>query len=134
MKNFLYYIGIFAAFITAAAVSVNAANCGERYNNTKNISAVREIAKEEEVCDAAVLSRGGCVMTGVLLENRENIDEICKTVSQIIKKYYPNMKKIIVAVDDDKALDILELSYYIDAEMDSKILVKRFNALKKELP
>lgn len=98
-------------------------------NDEASLNAALSIADLGHVDEAAVLNRGKCVIVGILPDGTETRDELCMAAREIIMREFPRAKKVIVAVDDDTALDVIELAYYIDTELDRRTLVKRFNYL-----
>lgn len=101
----------------------------ERYNNEKNLHVVRKISKLEGVCEVAVLNRGKGVLVGIRLDEETKYDMIYNETMRIISDEFPKSKKVMLEIETDKALDIIELSYYIGTDIKNRVLTQRFNQL-----
>ncbi len=99
----------------------------ERSNNMKNLYVVREIATLNGVKEVAVLNKKNKILVGILTDNIEISTK--EQTQNIVKKNFPRFSKYAISINDDLAIDIIELSYYLGAKSDRKILEKRFNFL-----
>ncbi len=126
MKKF--FVIICAALFLSAAIIYGESGT-ERYNSEENMRAVRSISCLEGVCEVAVLSRGDGVLAGILLDKKELSETIYNEAMRLISESFPKMEKIVLEIESDKALDIIELSYYIGTDLKDAVLIQRFNYL-----
>lgn len=126
MKKFLTII---CSTLLVSAAVIYGESGTERYNSEKNMHAVRSISMLEGVCEVAVLSRGDGVLAGILLDKKELGETIYNEAIKIISESFPEAEKIVLEIETDKALDIIELSYYIGTDLKDAVLVQRFNYL-----
>ncbi len=130
MKKF-YLIMVAFAFIiilfSEKGANVNSSGGSERFNDSESMNAAREIATINGVTEVAVLQRSGRIIAGILSEGDAHLTKM--SAEKILKKRFPNAVSRAAFVEDDEALDIIELSYYIDSGVERKILKKRFNYL-----
>ena len=126
MKKF--FAIICAALFLSAAI-IYGENGTERYNNEENMRAVRSISRLEGVREVALLSRGDGVLAGILLDKKEQHETVYNEAMRLISQNFPQTEKIVLEIETDKALDIIELSYYIDTDLKDAVLIQRFNYL-----
>lgn len=128
MKKFFAAVLIFAMCAAYAAADWNAA---ERYSDGKSRDAVRAVAALGGIDCAAVLSRRGTVIAGILLEDGAAHDEISENARRLLEEMFPTARHVSVETDSELALDIIELSFFLDTDMDEKTLILRFCELAK---
>lgn len=122
------FVIVFAALFLSIAIIYGESGT-VRYNSDKNMNTVRSISGIEGVCEVAVLSRGNSVLAGILLDKKEFDETIYNEAMRIISESFPETEKIVLEIETDKALDIIELSYYIGTDLKDAVLVQRFNYL-----
>ncbi len=125
MKKFLTVICV----LLLSVLIIYGENGTERYNDERNMQTVRSISKLEGVSEVALLSRNKTVLAGILIDKKEMAEAIYNEAFTMVSEKFPDAKKIVLEIDSDKALDIIELSYYIGGDLKDRILVKRFNYL-----
>ena len=91
--------------------------------------AVRSISRLEGVREVALLSRGDGVLAGILLDKKEQHETVYNEAMRLISQNFPQTEKIVLEIETDKALDIIELSYYIGTDLKDTVLIQRFNYL-----
>ena len=101
----------------------------ERFNDEQIMDIVKSVSEIEGVREVAVLSRNGKILAGILTEIPEEREEIILKADKIIKEKFPGFVVRKIFAEDDTALDIIELSYYIESEIEPEILKKRFDYL-----
>lgn len=101
----------------------------ERFNDRQIMDVVKSISEIAGVREVAVLSRNGKILAGILTETPEDREEIILKADKNVKEKFPGFVVRKIFVEDDTALDIIELSYYIESDIEPKILKKRFDFL-----
>ena len=131
-KYFVLAVVLFFIIITnQGEKSVFLENNGfeERFNDEQMMDVVKSISQIPGVREVAVLSRKGKILAGILTETPENREEIIFKADKTIKKKFPGFVVRKIFAEDDTALDIIELSYYIESDIEPRILKKRFDYL-----
>ncbi len=101
----------------------------ERFNDRQIMDAVKSVSKIAGVTEVAILSQNGKILAGILTENTEDSQYIVLKAEEIIKKRFPGIVSRKVFAEDDTALDIIELSYYVESDLEPEILRRRFDYL-----
>lgn len=101
----------------------------ERFNDRQIMDAVKKISSIAGVTEVAVLSQNRKILAGILAESTAENENIMLRAEEIIKKSFPGIVVRKIFVEDDTALDIIELSYYVESDLEPKILKKRFDYL-----
>lgn len=131
MKKFLIAAVCTAVCAVCAAAAPNAA---ERYSDRRSRDAVRAVAELGSVECAAVLSRDGEILAGIILEEGTNDEARSAAVlnaERVLAVKFPFAHSVFAEADSDLAFDIIELSFFLDSDMDKKILSRRFDTLAK---
>lgn len=119
-----------AVMLTIIQISEAAVKNPQRRGNDKaHLVAAEKISALEGVGEAAVISCDGQTLVGVRLADVNVFDEVMGQTESIIKEVFPEIRKLRIFVGDDKAKNIVELSFYVDAGMDREVLEKRFRYL-----
>lgn len=101
----------------------------ERGNDELHISVAKGISALEGVRDAAVLSHNGKTIVGIRTEEGTRAEAIALYTEKVLKKSFVNSGDIKIFVGDETAQKIVELSFYLDTDMDRQVLEKRFDFL-----
>lgn len=101
----------------------------ERFNDRQIMDAVKSVSEIAGVTEVAILSQNGKILAGILAENTEDSQYIVLEAEEIIKKRFPGVVSRKVFAEDDTALDIIELSYYVESDLEPEILRRRFDYL-----
>ena len=142
-KRYIYVLVFFAAALlilksiamqrTTTVFDAETSHASEKFNSGKNLNAARQISTIEGVQEAAVLSRNGKVIAGVIIKNCEIGKEQLGKIENILKKTFGKNASIKIALNNEKAYDIIELSYYINSNISNRKLIRRFNYLNKTI-
>lgn len=107
-----------------------AANSGNvRGNNKRCIDAAQRISNLNEVDEVAVLKLQNRILAGIRL-NREN-PAISNKIKSILRGLFPNVKDLQIEVSNNKAEQIIELSYFADSDIQKNVIEGRFEFLWK---
>ena len=142
-KRCIYVIVLFAVVtIIIRGISIQKAtavfdaetnHASEKFNSGKNLNAARQISIIEGVQEAAVLSRNGNVIAGVIIKNGETGNEQLNKIENILRQTFGKNASIKIALNSEKAYDVIELSYYISSNISNRKLIRRFNYLNKTI-
>ncbi|MBQ9757413.1 MAG: hypothetical protein IJW15_03225 [Clostridia bacterium] len=97
----------------------------ERGNDRVHLDAAREISSFEGVLDAAVISYEGKGMAGIRTEENCDKEEILLFAESVLRMAFGENEVYYISVDDETAEKIIELSLYLDTDMDKRILEQR---------
>jgi len=99
----------------------------ERYNDDTHIKAARKISELEGVIESAVISCDGKILVGIrVFDNAEN-SQIQSSASYILEKFFRQDNEIHIETGNDNAKKIIELSLYLETDMNKKVLRQRFD-------
>ena len=142
-KRYIYIIVLFAvvtiilrgiAIQKASAVfNAETSRTSEKFNSGKNLNAARQISIIDGVQEAAVLSRNGNIIAGIIIKNGETGNEQLNKIENILRQTFGKNASIKIALNSEKAYDVIELSYYISSNISSRKLIRRFNYLNKTI-
>lgn len=120
--------------LLALCISVGAAKWydEERGNDKAHISVARQISALEGVDSAAVISRDGRVLAGIILMPDADEGYIGGWAEEMLKTTFPKAKEIRVFMGDKNARDVVELSFCMDSSVEEDMLIKRFDFLLKK--
>ncbi len=105
----------------------------ERDNDELHISVAKGISTLDGVRDAAVLSHKGKTIVGIRTEDGTRTEAITLYTEKVLKKAFANSRDIKIFVGDETAQRVVELSFYLDTDMDRQVLEKRFDFLANGL-
>lgn len=100
-------------------------NAYEKGNDNSHIEAAREISAFEGVMDAAVISYEGKTMAGVSIDENCDREEIMLFAESVLKRFLGENEAYYVSVGDETAEKIIELSLYLDTDLDEEVLRQR---------
>ncbi len=124
LKMFVVTLAFFAAcFIVGNSKGNN--NVYEKGNDNSHIEAAREISAFEGVMDAAVISYEGKTMAGVSIDENCDKEEIILFAESVLKRVLGEGVEYYVSVGDETAEKIIELSLYLDTDLDKNVLEQR---------
>ena len=103
----------------------------EKGNDNSHIEAAREISAFEGVMDAAVISYEGKTMAGVSIDESCDKGEIMLFVESVLKRTLGRDEEYYISVGDETAEKIIELSLYLDTDLDKSVLEQRTRFLLK---
>lgn len=117
----------FALIILLITVALSANSGNVRGNNKKCIDAAQRISALHGVDAVAVLKLQNRILAGIRLdiENPETSNKI----KSILNGLFPNSKDLQIEVSNNKAEEIIELSYFADSDMQRNIIEGRFEFL-----
>ena len=127
MKKFCLVFVIVVCFILNILVVGSALK--ERGNDELHIKVAKGISVLDGVRDAAVLSHKGKIIVGIRTEDEAKTDAISLYAEKVLKKAFLNEGEFKIFVGDENAQKVVELSFYLDSDMDREILEKRFEFL-----
>lgn len=121
----IFFISVMLCLTVQAARWQNA----ERGNDKTHIDAARQISAIEGVEWAAVLSCEGRVLAGITLLPGADKEYVGEWAEEFLKTDFADAKKIRIFTGDENARNVAELSFCIDADMNKKLLKRRFDFL-----
>ncbi len=127
-KKFLSYfiIILLIAFSTVAALANQAGT--QNGNNRRCLDAAKRIGEIEGVDTVVVLKNKGRILAGVRCSDAST--EFVRIKSQnIVKGLFPAAKGCRIEVENEVAEKIIELSYFVDADINNSVLESRFEFL-----
>lgn len=101
----------------------------ERGNDKAHIDVARQISSLEGVDSAAVISREGSVLAGIILLNDADEGYVGQWAEEMLKTTFPQAKEFKVFMGDENASDVVELSFCVETDINKKLLMKRFDFL-----
>lgn len=104
----------------------------ERGNDKAHIDVARQISSLEGVDSAAVISRDGYVLAGIVLIPEADGEYVGGWAEELLKTTFPKAKEIRVFMGDKNALDVVELSFCMDTDIKEDMLIQRFDFLMKQ--
>ena len=126
MKNFIIYILVFLFLSKIHAIG---ANGEEHYNSPADMRVARKISHIEGVSEVAVLSHNKRVLVGIRLDRNVAEDLVKKGTILAIESELKDIRKTVIEIETNKALDIIELAYCMEGNIKKQALIKRFNHL-----
>ncbi len=125
------YFCLFFALVTFLIQNVLAMGSAlkERGNDELHISVAKGISALDGVRDAAVLSHNGKTIVGIRTEDGIRTEAITLYAEKVLKKTFINNRNFKIFVGDEAAQSVVELSFYLDTDMDRQVLEKRFDFL-----
>ncbi len=120
--------------LIAVCFSVVAAKqyISERGNDQAHINVARQISSLEGVESAAVISRGGRVLSGIMLFPDADDAYVGDWAGEMLKATFPKAKEIRVFMGDKNAASVVELSFCMDTDIKEDMLMQRFDFLMKK--
>ncbi len=97
----------------------------EKGNDSSHIETARAISSFEGVIDAAVISYEGKTMAGVSIDENCDKEEVILFAESVLKRILGENEAFYVSVGDETAEKIIELSLYLDTDLDRKVLEQR---------
>lgn len=127
-----FFLPIF--ILIAVCVSVGAAKWydEERGNDRAHINVARQISSLEGVDSAAVISRDGRVLAGIILLPDADEKYVGKWTEELLKTTFPKAKEIKVFMGDKNARDVVELSFCMESDIKEDMLIQRFDFLMRK--
>ncbi|MBR2453261.1 MAG: hypothetical protein IKB32_04375 [Clostridia bacterium] len=124
---------VLIVFVVCFGVGKSKANnkVYEKGNDNSHIEAAREISAFEGVMDAAVISYEGRTMAGVSIDESCDKGEIMLFVESVLKRTLGRDEEYYISVGDETAEKIIELSLYLDTDLDKSVLEQRTRFLLK---
>ena len=121
--NIIILIIVFSAVVTLANVEVT-----ENGNSKRCLDAAKRIGEIEGVDTVVVLKNKGRILAGVRCGDEPRGFVTLKSQS-IVKGLFPSAKGCRIEVENETAEKIIELSYFVDADMAKSVLESRFEFL-----
>ncbi len=130
MKRKTFFLIITACVLVLQSVSASRRMAEQRGNDLTHIQAAQEIDNIVGVEAASVITRNDCVLVGITLFKGADKKDVGNRAKQIVLKNFSASENCKIFVGNKKAEDVIELSLYIDSDMDKKILEKRFDYIQ----
>lgn len=125
----LLFSFIFVMFQSVCAVKALVREYG---NDTAHIEAAKELNRIDGVAEAAVVSCEKRILVGISVFDGADLKNIGKEARMVIATRFSKIKQCRINVGNTDALKIIELSGFIETDLDRNMLKKRFEFLMED--
>ncbi|MBQ7959951.1 MAG: hypothetical protein IJ285_01900 [Clostridia bacterium] len=101
----------------------------ESGNDAAHIEVAKELNRIEGVAEAAVISCEKKILVGITVFENADIKNVGSVAREIVAKRFSKIRKCRINIGNSDAMNVIELSGFIETELDKKMLKKRFEFL-----
>lgn len=124
------FLPFFILIVLCISVGASKLNNEERGNDQAHINVAKQISSLAGVNSAAVISRDGYVLAGIVLSPDADKEYVGAWTEDLLKCTFPKAKDIKAFMGDKNARDVVELSFCMESSIKQDMLIQRFEFLR----